>query len=93
MRDAAIGCRSRDRRSYRRRMPVPAPRLADSPLLVVTDVAARLVRRGLLTPADAAGRWRSARVMVFRFGPVVCDPPPGTRGMEMRCDLLPPCAR
>jgi len=36
-------------------MPVPAPRIADSPLLVVTDVAARLVRRGLLTPpADGA---------------------------------------
>jgi len=27
---------------------------------LVTDVAARLVRRGLLTPADAAGGWRSA---------------------------------
>ena len=74
-------------------MPVPAPRLADAPLLVVTDVAARLVRRGLLTPADAAGRWRSARVTVFRFGPVVCEPPPGTRGMETRCDLLPSRAR
>ena len=66
---------------------------ASSPVLVVTDVAARLVRRGLLTPADAAGRWRSARVVVFRFGPVVCDPPPGTRGIETRCDLLPGRAR
>ena len=59
------------------------------PLLVVTDVAARLVRRGLLTPADAAGRWRSARVIVFRSGPVVCEPPPGARGFATRCDLLP----
>jgi len=66
-------------------MPVPAPRFADPPILVVTDVAARLVRRGLLTPADAAGGWRSARVIVFRSGPVVCDPPPGTRGIETRC--------
>lgn len=70
-------------------MPVPAPRIADAPLLVVTDVAARLVRRGLLTPADAVGRWRSARVTVFRFGPVVCDPPPGTRGIDTPCDLSP----
>jgi len=74
-------------------MPVPAPRLADAPLLVVTDVAARLVRRGLLTPADAAGRWRCARVTVFRSGPVVCDPPPGTRGIDTQCDLLPARAR
>src|SRR5256714_1313709 len=59
------------------------------PLLVVTDVAAGLVRRGLLAPADAAGRWRSARVTVFRSGPVVCDPPPGTRGLSPRCDLMP----
>ena len=74
-------------------MPVPAARLADAPLLVVTDVAARLVRRGLLTPADAAGRWRSARVTVFRSGPVVCDPPPGTRAIDTQCDLLPARAR
>jgi hypothetical protein len=74
-------------------MLVPASRFADPPLLVVTDVAARLVRRGLLTPADAAGRWRSARVSVFRSGPVVCDPPPGTRVAETRCDLLPAHAR
>jgi len=66
-------------------MPAPASRFADPPILVVTDVAARLVRRGLLTPADAAGGWRSARVIVFRSGPVVCDPPPGTRGIETRC--------
>jgi cysteinyl-tRNA synthetase len=68
-------------------MRVPAPRVANPPLLIVTDVAARLVRRGLLTPADAAGRWRSARVIVFRSGPVVCDPPPGTRGIATRVDL------
>ncbi len=48
------------------------------PLLVVTDVAARLVRRGLLAPADAAlGGWRRARVLVFRSGPVVCERAPG----------------
>src|SRR6266568_4383514 len=36
---------------------------ASAPVLVVTDVAARLVRRGLLAPADAArGGWRRARV-------------------------------
>jgi cysteinyl-tRNA synthetase len=69
-------------------MSVPASRFADPPLLVVTDVAARLVRRGLLTPADAAGTWRSARVIVFRSGPVVCDPPPGARGIgTYRVDL------
>ena len=66
-------------------MPVPASRCTDAPLLVVTDVAARLVRRGLLNPADAAGPWRSARVAVFRSGPVVCDPPPGMRGTETCC--------
>ena len=54
-------------------MAIPAP----APLLVVTDVAARLVRRGLLTPADAArGGWRRARLLVFRRGPVVCERPP-----------------
>ena len=46
-------------------------------LLVVTDVAARLVRRGLLAPADATrGGWRRARLLVFRHGPVVCERPP-----------------
>ena len=65
-------------------MSAPA-RFVDPPLLVVTDVAARLIRRGLLTPADAAGRWRCARVTVFRSGPVVCDPPPGARGTQPRC--------
>ena len=48
-----------------------------APVLVVTDVAARLVRRGLLAPADAArGGWRRARLLVFRRGPVVCERPP-----------------
>ena len=47
------------------------------PVLVVTDVAARLVRRGLVAPGDAArGAWRAARVLVFRHGPVVCEGPP-----------------
>jgi len=69
-------------------MPAPVSLVVDPPLLVVTDVAARLVRRGLLAPADAAGRWRSVRVTVFRSGPVVCDPPPGTRGLSPRCDLM-----
>jgi len=68
-------------------MTVPASRVADLPILVVTDVAARLVRRGLLTPGDAAGRWRSARAIVFRCGPVVCDPPPGAPGLGTHCDL------
>jgi len=50
---------------------------ASAPLLVVTDVAARLVRRGLLAPGDAArGGWRRARLLVFRRGPVVCERPP-----------------
>ena len=64
------------------------------PLLVVSDVAARLVRRGLLTPAEAAaGRWRGARVLVFRHGPVVLQPPPGEWPLEVQCDLLPRYAR
>jgi hypothetical protein len=59
-----------------------------APLLVVTDVAARLIRRGLLAPADAAGRWRVARVLVFRHGPVVCEPPPGRGDSGARRDLV-----
>src|SRR5712691_10460064 len=47
---------------------------ADRPLLVVTDAGARLVRRGLVAPGDAA-RWHGARVVVFRRGPVVCELP------------------
>jgi cysteinyl-tRNA synthetase len=42
---------------------------AAAPLLVVPDVAARLVRRGLLAPTEAAAPyWRGARVLVFRQG-------------------------
>ncbi|HVH69432.1 MAG TPA: cysteine--tRNA ligase [Gemmatimonadales bacterium] len=52
--------------------PPPPPRLSSdspAPLLVVDDVAARLVRRGLLAPAEAATpRWRRAQVLVFRQG-------------------------
>jgi hypothetical protein len=61
-------------------MAVPASLLYQAPLLVVTDVAARLVRRGLLAADAASGRWRGARVFVFRHGPVICEPPPGTWG-------------
>jgi cysteinyl-tRNA synthetase len=54
--------------------PIPLPPSSASidgnaPLLVVTDVAARLVRRGLLEPlAAATPPWRRARVLVFRQG-------------------------
>src|SRR5207244_10915582 len=72
---AAIGCRP----------PGPArlgslmATFASAPVLVVTDVAARLVRRGLLAPADAArGGWRRARLLVFRRGPVVVERPAAT---------------
>lgn len=59
------------------------------PLLVVTDVAARLVRRGLLAPADARrGGWRRARVLVFRCGPVVCERPSGARAPDVALTLL-----
>ena len=45
------------------------------PILVVSDVAARLVRRGLLDPADPTlSRWRETRVLVFVHGPVVYEP-------------------
>ncbi|PYO41174.1 MAG: hypothetical protein DMD33_14930 [Gemmatimonadetes bacterium] len=58
-------------------MSTPPVRPFDpAPLLVVTDVAARLVRRGLLAPADAGSAfWAGTRVLVFREGPVVCEPP------------------
>ncbi|PYO97838.1 MAG: hypothetical protein DMD60_05680 [Gemmatimonadetes bacterium] len=53
-------------------------------MLVVTDVAARLVRRGLLAPdAAARGGWRGARVLVFRRGPVVCERPPGAWTLDV----------
>jgi len=57
---------------------IPPVRSFDAaPLLVVRDVAARLVRRGLLHPADgASAQWAGARVLVFRYGPVVCEPAP-----------------
>ena len=43
---------------------------------MVSDVAARLVRRGLLAPGDAAaGGWLAARVLVYRHGPVRVDAP------------------
>ncbi|HMH81679.1 MAG TPA: hypothetical protein VK531_02315 [Gemmatimonadales bacterium] len=64
------------------------------PLLVVTDVAARLVRRGLLAPADAAAdRWRQARVFVFRRGPVVSEPAPGAWPLAEVADPLAMRAR
>ena len=63
---------------------------ASSPVLVVTDVAARLVRRGLLAPGDVArGAWCEARVLVFRRGPVVCERPPGAWTLDV---ALHPCA-
>ncbi|HEV2750695.1 MAG TPA: hypothetical protein VGV12_09245 [Gemmatimonadales bacterium] len=57
-------------------MSTPSVRAAEAvPLLVVTDVGARLVRRGLLAPDDGSvGHWARARVLVFRDGPVVCEP-------------------
>jgi hypothetical protein len=59
------------------------------PLLVVTDVAARLVRRGLIAPADAArGGWRRVRVLVFRRGPVVCERPAGARAADVALTLF-----
>jgi hypothetical protein len=51
---------------------------ASAPVLVVTDVAARLERRGLLAPGEAArGGWRRVRVLVYARGPVVCERPAG----------------
>lgn len=67
-----------------------APPRDDAPLLVVTDVAARLMRRGLLAPADAkGGAWHGARVLVFRHGPVVSEPPAGALPLGARCELGP----
>jgi hypothetical protein len=72
----------------------PVPLSDEAPLLVVTDVAARLVRRGLLAAGDATGgEWRGARVLVFRHGPVVSDPPAGAWPLGVRCDLLTRRAR
>lgn len=62
----------------------------EAPLLVVTDVAARLMRRGLLAPGEATGgAWRGARVLVFRHGPVVSEPPAGGWPLDVRCELAP----
>src|SRR2546426_7593328 len=61
---------------------------ADRPLLVVTDAGARLVRRGLVAPGDAA-RWHGARVAVFRRGPVVCELPAARVDAPSRAPYLP----
>jgi hypothetical protein len=46
------------------------------PILIVSDVAARLIRRGLVDPADPTlVTWREARVLVYPRGPVVLDVP------------------
>jgi pectin methylesterase-like acyl-CoA thioesterase len=83
-------------------VPVPPPFLysdatdgytGGAPLLVVTDVGARLVRRGLLSPGAAAAGWVPARVLVFRRGPVVWERPPGAASVHARCDLFPARAR
>jgi len=67
---------------------------ASAPLLVVTDVAARLVRRGLLAPGDAArGGWRRARVLVYRRGPVVCERPPRAWMLDVALHPRAPPAR
>src|SRR3989442_15440796 len=58
------------------------------PLLVVTDAGGRLVRRGLVTPGDAA-RWHGARVAVFRRGPVVCELPAARVDAPSRAPYLP----
>src|SRR2546430_2008778 len=62
----------------------PRPR----PLLVVADAGARLVRRGLVAPGDAV-RWRGARVVVFRRGPVVCELPAACVDAPSRALYLP----
>jgi len=72
-------------------MPATAPSLNRVPILVVTDAALRLVRRGLLAPSDAAGaaRWLGARVLVFRHAPVVYELPAAPlRGGRTR-DITP----
>src|SRR5690349_6269569 len=80
----------------------PTTGIAREPLLVVTDVAARLVRRGLLEPADAAtAPWRRARVLVFRQGHSYVSAAPMTlalyntltRQVEPFAALAPPPAR
>src|SRR2546430_17199863 len=58
------------------------------PLLVVADAGARLVRRGLVAPGDAA-RWHGARVAVFRRGPAVCELPAARVDAPSRAPYLP----
>src|SRR5207249_3542140 len=58
------------------------------PLLVVADAGARLVRRGLVAPGDAA-RWHGARVAVFRRGPVVCELPAARVDAPSRAPYFP----
>jgi cysteinyl-tRNA synthetase len=71
------------------RVPAPALPAGSPPLLVVSDVAARLVRRGLLAPADAGrGAWPRTRALVYRHGPVVCEPPFGA-GATLHVDPSP----
>ena len=46
------------------------------PILIVSDVAARLLRRGLIDPTDPTlPRWRQSRVLVFADRPVVYELP------------------
>jgi len=67
---------------------------ASVPVLVVTDVAARLVRRGLLAPGDGArDGWRVTRVLVFRRGPVVCERPPDAWLLDVALHAPAPRAR
>ena len=60
------------------------------PVLIVSDVAARLVRRGLLDPTDPMlPRWRETRVFVFMHGPVIYEPPPLVREVAAEISLSP----
>jgi hypothetical protein len=43
------------------------------PILIVSDVTARLARRGLAAPEAGPQPWPPTRVLVFRCGPVVCE--------------------
>jgi len=58
-------------------------------VLTVSDVASRLVRRGLLDPSDpAVARWRETRVLVFPRGPVVCERLVGVLGLRLSMTAL-----
>jgi hypothetical protein len=76
-------------------MPATAPSLNRVPILVVTDAALRLVRRGLLGPSDAAvaARWLGARVLVFRHGPVVYELPAAPLRGDRTRDVTPGALR